>query len=154
MVSAVSWSWLINTCLISNFYGDGLNYVSIETDFLSYHMIWLRAQETKGNFSVSSLGSRVPKGRQVYREEHSETKTSNTSRSAQSLCYAFKESQGCSYGSVHSQSLQIQEQIGFIWNKLPKGTEIGLPILSFLQRIAPWLQIAGILSLAKPEVLG
>lgn len=50
VVSAVSWSWLINTCLISNFYGDGLNYVSIETDFLSYHMIWLRAQETKENF--------------------------------------------------------------------------------------------------------
>lgn len=39
----VSWSWLINTCLISNFYGDGLNYVSMKTDFLSDHMIWLKA---------------------------------------------------------------------------------------------------------------
>jgi len=69
MVQTVGWSWLIDTYLIANMYGDGLNYVSIETAFLSDHKIWLNAQKTKWNFLASSPGSGVPKGRQMHRQE-------------------------------------------------------------------------------------
>lgn len=45
----VSWGWLINTYLISSFYGDGLNYGSTETDFLSDHD-WVECSENKMGF--------------------------------------------------------------------------------------------------------
>lgn len=60
----VSWSWLINTYLISSFYGDGLKYGSTETDFLSDHMNGLNTQKTKWDFSASSVGSGALAGRQ------------------------------------------------------------------------------------------
>lgn len=59
----VSWSWLINTCFISGFYGDGLNYVSIETDFLSDH------SENKLEFFRLFCGQRRTQSRQTHRRE-------------------------------------------------------------------------------------
>lgn len=77
----VSWSWLINNYLISNFYGDGLNYVSTETDFLSDHMICSNAQKTKQNFSASAPGSGAPEGRQMRRPETNKAKQQHAAQS-------------------------------------------------------------------------
>lgn len=118
-MNRVRWSWLINTCLISSFYGDGLNYVSIETDFLSDHVIWLNAQETKWNFSASSAGWGVPKGRRLHRREIN-TAQQHPVQSAQFICCVmpYTRARDAIRTVYMHKAYRVEKQIGLIWDKL------------------------------------